>query len=325
MAIISLAVTTGCTGGLGAPSATTSTPRDYASDWQEVATSPLSPRVGSSAVWTGEEVLVFGGNDDPPCSDLCFDEQHTDAAAYNPTTDEWRAISNVPRGPHGFGFQGGIYADGHVFSSSFDSERTLIDYDVTTDSWGTLDIPVVRSALMTPIGDRLLVLSACLCPRQPVTTLAVDIHTGEQETLPDDPFPRTARRQIATVDGNIYVFASPAGAGELRGVVLRPGAERWARLPSLPGEKVEVYPDSLYPIVLDDGIVVADTESVFDTGTETWAPMSDELQQSLPHEYDYPETPLNATTAWLGDRWFAFGGHVHGGLTNRAYVWAPVD
>jgi hypothetical protein len=200
----------------------------------------------------------------------------------------------------------------------------LLDYDVEADTWGTMRIPALDRAGLFPAGDRLLLMTSCVCPNQPASVVAVDVDTGTTERLPNVPFPRTARRQMAVVDDDIYLFASPGGE-PLRGVVLRDGASRWARLPTLPGEKVEVYPDSVYPLVVDDRILVADTTSAFDVSSQTWEPLSEDDQASLPHEYDYPETPLNATTAWIGDRWFAFGGHVHGGLTNQAFTWVIGD
>src|SRR5687767_12378329 len=35
--------------------------------WTTIATSPLAPRTYETSVWTGEEMLVFGGNDAAPC------------------------------------------------------------------------------------------------------------------------------------------------------------------------------------------------------------------------------------------------------------------
>jgi hypothetical protein len=282
--------------------------------------------VGSSAVWTGEEVLVFGGNDDPPCSDLCFDEQHTDAAAYNPTTDQWRELADVPVNPHGFGLGGGVYVDGYVIGGLADDHGRMLSYDVAADEWVTsIQLPDVRDPAMIPAGDRLLLMSSCVCPNDPAENLAVDVESGEIEDLPPVPFRRSARRYTAVVNDDIYVFASPAGSEGLRGVVLRHGSERWSWLATLPDVRIAVYPDPLYPIVRDGQIVVPDSHAAFDVDRQAWTPLAPDVEASLPHEYDFPATPLNGTQVWLGDRWFAFGGHVNGGLTNHAYTWAPVD
>jgi hypothetical protein len=59
--------------------------------WKTIAASPLSPRTGSVAVWTGKEMLVFGGTgpDTNPGA-------YTDGAAYNPSTNTWRKLAPTP-------------------------------------------------------------------------------------------------------------------------------------------------------------------------------------------------------------------------------------
>ena len=57
--------------------------------WRTLAASPLSPRSGAAAVWTGEEVLIWGGGQDAA----------GDGAAYDPAADEWRTIRDSPLGP----------------------------------------------------------------------------------------------------------------------------------------------------------------------------------------------------------------------------------
>jgi hypothetical protein len=53
--------------------------------WQSLEPSPLGTRAGVHPVWTGDEVLVWGGN-----RGLLFLQ---DGAAYNPTTRSWRSIA----------------------------------------------------------------------------------------------------------------------------------------------------------------------------------------------------------------------------------------
>jgi len=59
--------------------------------WTAMAPAPLKPRVGHVAVWTGREMLVWGGatlKEGP----LAF----PDGAAYNPATNSWRSIGVAP-------------------------------------------------------------------------------------------------------------------------------------------------------------------------------------------------------------------------------------
>ncbi|HWL66505.1 MAG TPA: kelch repeat-containing protein [Actinomycetota bacterium] len=66
-----------------------------ADEWRRLAGSGLDPRGGHSAVWTGEEMIVWGGLSRIPttCHDCGYP---TDAGAYNPSTDKWRAIRLGP-------------------------------------------------------------------------------------------------------------------------------------------------------------------------------------------------------------------------------------
>ena len=61
---------------------------DPSSDsWTPVAPSPLSGRGGSRAVWTGRDMLVWGGFDSTP---------HADGALYDPTGDSWAGVVAGP-------------------------------------------------------------------------------------------------------------------------------------------------------------------------------------------------------------------------------------
>lgn len=61
--------------------------------WRLLASSPLAGRSAHVAVWTGEEMIVWGG------WSFDGDGQPTvreDGAAYNPLTDRWRPIAPAP-------------------------------------------------------------------------------------------------------------------------------------------------------------------------------------------------------------------------------------
>jgi hypothetical protein len=60
-----------------------------AESWRRLAAAPLSPRVGHSAVWTGSELLIWGGG--PPGS-----RPEADGAAYDPAADRWRRLPPAP-------------------------------------------------------------------------------------------------------------------------------------------------------------------------------------------------------------------------------------
>jgi hypothetical protein len=57
--------------------------------WEELPSSPLDPRVSPAAAWTGQEMLVWGGDDDRGSFFM-------DGAAYNPSTGRWRLLPAAP-------------------------------------------------------------------------------------------------------------------------------------------------------------------------------------------------------------------------------------
>lgn len=59
--------------------------------WLPMSRSPLGRRRDHTAVWTGEEMIVWGGFGDSL-------ERRADGAAYRPETDSWRRIAPAPMG-----------------------------------------------------------------------------------------------------------------------------------------------------------------------------------------------------------------------------------
>jgi hypothetical protein len=63
--------------------------------WSPISTKGQpSARSGHAAVWTGTEMIVWGGGALPNPNNV--GEALTDGAAYNPTTDAWRPIRSAP-------------------------------------------------------------------------------------------------------------------------------------------------------------------------------------------------------------------------------------
>jgi N-acetylneuraminic acid mutarotase len=59
--------------------------------WRLLADAPLDPRGWHTAVWTGREMLVWGGVEEPRSD--CYDCGYpSDAGAYDPRADTWREI-----------------------------------------------------------------------------------------------------------------------------------------------------------------------------------------------------------------------------------------
>jgi hypothetical protein len=120
--------------------------------WVPIATpATFAARVGHRAVWTGSEMIVWGGVNwqDPT---FPWKQYPNDGARYDPAEDQWISIStlNAPRGRagHSATWTG---SEMIVWGGSFGAAATDTGarYDPATDSWSamsTVDAPSVRSS-----------------------------------------------------------------------------------------------------------------------------------------------------------------------------------
>src|SRR3990172_8151246 len=106
--------------------------RRATNDWRPVTISSATPsaRSGHSAIWTGAEMIVWGGDDG-------FGAR-LDGARYNPATDTWTSMQNAPiaRNGHKAIWTGTemIVWGGEV------SDNSGAAYNLAHDSWRSITI-----------------------------------------------------------------------------------------------------------------------------------------------------------------------------------------
>ena len=102
--------------------------------WRPLPQAPIAGRIAAGAVWTGKEMIVWGG---VVRSGKARDA--SDGAAYNPATRTWRAIAASPTGVQGgaavvwTGDEMVVWA-----SNSPDGPVGTAVYNPSTDSWRRL-------------------------------------------------------------------------------------------------------------------------------------------------------------------------------------------
>jgi N-acetylneuraminic acid mutarotase len=114
--------------------------------WRILPPSGLNPRAWHSAVWTGEEMIVWGGVSKP--QDTCYDCGYAaDAGAYDPGSNSWRALDVGPlagrvehtavwTGDHMIIYGGSTPGGGLARADG-------ASYDVAHESWSMLpDAPI---------------------------------------------------------------------------------------------------------------------------------------------------------------------------------------
>jgi hypothetical protein len=127
-----------------------------------ISDAPIEPRGQASAVWTGEEFIVFGGRS--------FTGSLVDGAAYDPSTGVWRLIAPAPMTP--VANPAAVWLVGRmvVWLPGEEPEPNetpqpilgqIASYDLNTDSWTHIDHPdilVVDADLLAIGGDDLILV-----------------------------------------------------------------------------------------------------------------------------------------------------------------------
>lgn len=183
--------------------------------WTQIAPSPLSPRQNANVFWTGEEVLVIGGNDAPrclvlaDCAALPDESSLTTGAAYDPSLDRWRPIAEAPT-PLGT-LSGAVLGDVVYL---FGTDDSFLSYSVTEDEWSMLP-PPPHTGRLVAAGDRVVVTSWSHEPvdrgGEPRDTpdLVYQPETRTWNDLADDPLrPSFDRRMVWTGDRLVLLALS---------------------------------------------------------------------------------------------------------------------
>jgi len=118
-----------------APSSTTATtvaptvPR-----WTAIPAAPIAGRIAAGAVWTGHEMIVWGGVARPDGTATAA----SDGAAYDPATRTWRALASPPAGVLGDTGDAAVWTgDRALFwaGNAPDGPAVGATYDPATDRW----------------------------------------------------------------------------------------------------------------------------------------------------------------------------------------------
>jgi len=108
------------------------TPRDVsAGEASLLDPGPLSPRGGHSVVWSGSEVIVWGG-----WGDELGVMKHADGAAYDPVSGQWRTVAPGPL--EGRRNHAAAWTGSEMLVAGGDGRTDGAAYDPVADSWRRL-------------------------------------------------------------------------------------------------------------------------------------------------------------------------------------------
>jgi hypothetical protein len=164
--------------------------------WRRLPDAPLGPTGAPVAVWTGDEVVIFGAYHvgDAPTNDRRFGD--TAAAAYNPATDEWRPLADLPGETSTWQ---AVWTGTTILAPATlaDAEGALTTpvlalYDLGSDTWDIVDDEASYTALVgRPDRDGVArtVIALPVDTGAPITVLDSDGNSiGNLPGIPADGF-----------------------------------------------------------------------------------------------------------------------------------------
>ncbi len=273
--------------------------------WRSLPPAPISPREGGASVWTGHQLIVWGGLDEPTTARI---HAVADGAAYDPATNTWSLLPPAPlsaRAATVTAWTGNRMIVLGGWATGADDLRSEVlgqytdgaAYDPSTRTW--TPIP----ALIDPAGRQLTLESAVATGHGLLAWAQWQVGSGKAASTGSELFSYDPRTNLWTyvlptagaLDGVFRavwtgreVFATGTcfgGCGE-RAVVARiyhPDTNTWtviAQYPrnSLDGPMTLVRHHVLTFAVNDSGpgnhgyTAVAAT---YDLATDTWQPLPD--------------------------------------------------
>lgn len=209
--------------------------------WTPLADSPLSLRSGHTAVWTGRQMLVWGGNG-PDSAPLA------DGAAYDPSTDRWTAMTDSPTGPlfgHTAVWTGSrMLVLGGAAVAPGDPDRAAgAAYDPTTDTWTTISrspLKTVAGQAAVWTGDRMLAWGGSVGESPLAEGASYDPLSDRWTRMAAAPLaPRYDHTAVWTgtrmiVWGGYSGEESPSREAFADGAAYDPATDSWTTLPASP-------------------------------------------------------------------------------------------
>lgn len=155
-----------------------------AGTWRTLAPSPLGPRARHAAVWTGTEMVVWGG-----AAEKFGVGGLLDGAAYDPASDRWRPIAPAPEGFDRSHARAVMFDGLAVFAGGSDPRQpassSVLAYDPAADTWTEHTAPFPVFAMAVVEDD--LVLAGTDVYDNGIEFATFDPRSGSHDALP--PFP----------------------------------------------------------------------------------------------------------------------------------------
>jgi hypothetical protein len=177
---------------------------------------PLSARAEAALAWTGEELMVWGGNIEAFNQGLQGpDRSYGDGAVYDPASGRWRAMAEGPlptsaEAPHAVATDRGV-----VIARG----ASVALWRPKTNSWRKLEDAPKAVTDLTFTGSEVLSVGA---------NAALDLRTGRWQSLPEPPLKLS--RHVAVWTGKELVVVGQRLGYAPGGLAFDPELRTWREL-----------------------------------------------------------------------------------------------
>ncbi len=282
--------------------------------WRDVSPAPLAARFQHTAVWTGNEMIVWGGWQRG-------DRFFNDGASYDPASDSWREVAPSPLSPragHVAVWTGDemIVWGGYVREAG--ESEGLVDgaaYDPTTDAWRLLPpAPLAAGTELAAVwtGDEMIVWGGVPDPGHPSDDgsdegAAYDPVADTWSALPAAPLDARTNPGAAWTGEELFLWggASTTLSREPRsdGAVYVPSTEAWhlieeGPLDPAPQARAVAAGDAALVIGIDpDKSIEAAQVGLFTPASGKWKSLG-----------SLPESRVVFSALWTGEHLLVWGG-----------------
>lgn len=193
--------------------------------WRTLARSPLTAREAAATVWTGTEMLVWGGTTGQALL--------ADGAAYNPAEDSWRALAGAPLSPRNGA--GAVWTGREMVVWGGSDADDGAAYDPATDRWR----PIARAPLQGRTAP-----AVAWSGREMVVWAGNEFDDGAAydpaadrwRLIADAPVPGRSRAATVWTGRELLVWGGDNGNDFVGddGAAYDPATDRWRLLPQAP-------------------------------------------------------------------------------------------
>jgi hypothetical protein len=270
--------------------------------WRSMSTvgAPVA-RYGHAAVWTGSEMIVWGGWSDD------FGNL-VDGGRYDPVTDTWRSMSSIG-GPNTISL---VWTGTELIG--WDTWGVSgARYDPATDRWSPMSAigaPSQRdSAAVAWVGDAIIVSGGTLDETTALDDGArYDPSTDTWSPIQHSPI-TSPRIDDTAWTGDVLIVVS-----DRTGAIYDPASDSWA-LMAVTGWPADpfltAWIDNSYTVLAISG----GTSGRYDLSTQTWQPLSPSNQ---------PSTRFESGNVVVGNRLLVWGGRTPSDMIGDGAIYDPI-